>query len=650
MRVRSIALCTAVLCGAAAARTFAARTPVVGTVPGEVRVVANDNRAPAGTLRGGVLTLRLVARAGTWRPDGDSAPGAMVPAFAEEGHEPRIPGPLIRVPAGTEVAVTVRNALAADTLAVHGLGAHPGGDAGMTLAPGAARTVRFRLDAPGTYYYWGTTMGRRLDFRTREDAQLSGAIVVDARGARPAPDRILVIGMWSDTAGRVLARRHRLLAVVNGRSWPHTERLAYTVGDTVRWRVINASADAHPMHLHGFYFRVDSRGDGVGDTVYADAERPLANTEGMHPGSTMSLTWVPEREGNWLFHCHIPEHFSPRGPLGLMREQSAGHMAQHGGEDPHVNHALGEMNGLVVGVQIRPRPAAGAQLVRAASEGARRHLRLLVRRSVGSSAAAPLYAFALQQGATEPPADSGLRNGPPIVLARGEPVSITVVNTLEVPTAVHWHGIELESYYDGVAGFSGAGARLAPVIAPGDSFEARFTPPRAGTFIYHTHVDEENQQLAGLAGPLIVLEPGARYDTATDVTVLVTSPRDSALERRAVLLNGSASPAPLTLRTGVTYRLRFINMTTRRPNMRVELRRDTVVARWRPLAKDGAELPVSLQVARPARSPLAIGETLDVELTPDAPGELRVEARTAPGALLGVLPVRVVPAGKAVSP
>ena len=117
-----------------------------------------------------------------------------------------------------------------------------------------------------------------------------------------------------------------------------------------------------------------------------------------------------------------------------------------------------------------------------------------------------------------------------------------------------------------------------------------------------------------------------------------------------MLLNGSASPTPLTLRTGVTYRLRFINMTTRRPNMRVELRRDTVVARWRPLAKDGAELPVSLQVARPARSPLAIGETPDVELTPDAPGELRVEARTAPGALLGVLPVRVVPAGKAVSP
>ena len=61
-------------------------------------------------------------------------------------------------------------------------------------------------------------------------------------------------------------------------------------------------------------------------------------------------------------------------------------------------------------------------------------------------------------------------------MKRGEPVSITVVNQLPEPTAVHWHGIELESYYDGVAGFAGEGKRIAPAIPPGGSFEARFTP------------------------------------------------------------------------------------------------------------------------------------------------------------------------------
>ena len=37
-----------------------------------------------------------------------------------------------------------------------------------------------------------------------------------------------------------------------------------------------------------------------------------------------------------------------------------------------------------------------------------------------------------------------------ILLKRAQPVSITVDNQLPEPTSVHWHGIELESYYDGV--------------------------------------------------------------------------------------------------------------------------------------------------------------------------------------------------------
>src|SRR6476469_3963687 len=76
-----------------------------------VRVAINDNRRPAGRLRAGVLTLRLDARLGEWHPDGDDAPGAVVPAFAEEGGAPSIPGPLVRVPAGTVLAVSIRNSL-----------------------------------------------------------------------------------------------------------------------------------------------------------------------------------------------------------------------------------------------------------------------------------------------------------------------------------------------------------------------------------------------------------------------------------------------------------------------------------------------------------------------------------------------------------
>src|SRR3979409_288874 len=92
---------------------------------GRERVRVNDHHRAAGRLRDGLLTLHLEARLGMWHPDGDSSPGAEVPAFAEAGKPTEIPGPLIRVPAGTEVALTVRNAVPNAVLIVHGLPPSP---------------------------------------------------------------------------------------------------------------------------------------------------------------------------------------------------------------------------------------------------------------------------------------------------------------------------------------------------------------------------------------------------------------------------------------------------------------------------------------------------------------------------------------------
>jgi manganese oxidase len=622
---------------------------------GEERVVANDNRRPAGTQRGDTLVLRLVARLGEWHPDGERAPGAVVPAFAVEGGAPRIPGPLVRVHAGTEAQVHVRNALR-DTLRVYGLHARPRAGvalapadiAPLVLAPGEQGTARFRLEAPGTYLYWATTTGRALTFRTREDAQLSGAIVVDSVAARPR-DRVLVIGVWADTIDRVGIRRQRVLAVINGRSWPNTERLTYAIGDTVRWRVINASADLHPMHLHGFYFRIASRGDGVRDTIYAPRDDgstgDLAVTEGMVSGATLLLVWVPERAGNWLFHCHVPEHIAARGPLGTA--PSAAHSSLHSTE---TDHARGGMNGLALGVTVRPTTRNVAARVPPARA---RHLRLLVRPNAGSTDDTPFFSYALDEGGAEPAVDTGLVAAPTLDLARGEPVRITVVNRLGEPTAVHWHGIELESYYDGVAGFSGAGRQATPLIAPNDSFEVRFTPPRAGTFIYHTHVDEPRQQHAGLVGALVVREPGSPRDPATDIPLVITSPTAFELNRRQALFNATASPAPLAMKVGTTYRLRLILMSVNRAAATVDLRRGDTLFIWRPVAKDGAELPAPARVPQPSRTFISIGETADFEVTPTEPGDLRLEVRygvprgavrTGSVVVAATLPIRVSPA------
>ena len=601
------------------------------------RVSANDNRQSAGTLRDGMLTVRLEARIGEWHPDGDDAPGADVPAFAEAGKPPQIPGPLIRAVAGTRVTATVRNGLPNDTLVVHGLYTRDAdGRAGapIELAPGQERTVEFLLAAPGTYYYWGTTMRRPLRYRVHEDSQLTGAIVVDSPGPRLADDRVFIIGMWTDTVGGAMPHgRKQELAVINGRSWPSTERLSYTVGDTVRWRVINASGDLHPMHLHGFYFRIDAKGNEAADTTYTESDRERAVTELLGLGATMGVTWVPDRDGNWAFHCHIAEHIEPRGSLGRLPLRTPTHRG---------NHATQAMGGLVLGIHVSPRPGQPSTAVRAAT--GRHRVRLVVEERANDSAATGLR-FALGDGASPLVRDSVGRLGPAIVVKVGEPVAVNVVNRSSHPTAIHWHGLEVESYFDGIAGWSGSAARLAPIVAPKDSFEARFTPPRAGTFIYHSHVDEGRQQPAGLVGPLIVLGKNDRYDPATDLVVVFGSPADSLDERRSVLMNGRLDPVPLEVKAGTTYRLRLINITTARPGMFVELRRDSSVISWRPLARDGAELPEPRKAMRPAVQQLTIGQTRDFEFTPREAGDLRLVTTAGGnrGILLGTLLLRVLP-------
>lgn len=304
------------------------------------------------------------------------------------------------------------------------------------------------------------------------------------------------------------------------------------------------------------------------------------------------------------------------------------------------------MSGLVLGITVQAKPG-GVQTAAAAGDEGRRHLRLLVRENVGSSSARPVFRYAIHETGSEPAADTGSAASPPLVLTRGVPVRITVVNRLSEPTAVHWHGIELDSYYDGVPGFSGATRRITPVIAPGDSFVVRFTPPRSGTFIYHTHYDEDRQQGAGLAGALLVMEPGVTYDPATDHVLLITSPFDFGEATRYVLFNGKEKPEPIAARVGEVMRIRLINMTTRRSGVRLRLTTDDALVAWRTVAKDAAPVPTSLATPRAVPHMVSIGETLDLEATPTDTTALRIEARVGPqlGApRLGMQPLRVLPA------
>jgi FtsP/CotA-like multicopper oxidase with cupredoxin domain len=60
------------------------------------------------------------------------------------------------------------------------------------------------------------------------------------------------------------------------------------------------------MHLHGFYFQVNGVGDQDHFLAYSPAQQRKVVTEEVLPGGTFNMTWLPERPGHWLMHCHMP--------------------------------------------------------------------------------------------------------------------------------------------------------------------------------------------------------------------------------------------------------------------------------------------------------------------------------------------------------
>jgi FtsP/CotA-like multicopper oxidase with cupredoxin domain len=298
-------------------------------------VLPNDNTRPAGLLLNDTLTLTLRAAAGEWRPEGEAGPALRIEAFGEDGDALRAPSPLIRVPEATQIVVSIRNELEA-ALKVHGLCARDGKPcAPLEVPPSATRETSFLANRIGTFHYWATTTGMPLEFRAAGDTQLAGAFVVDPIGAPENADRIFVITDWTsltkqqlkdliqldDPGAEFMRMKPQFTALLNGLAWPATERLTYRLGERVRWRVLNLSTQLHPMHLHGFYFDVDSAGDGWKDTPFADGKKPHVVTHLMYPGATMAMTWTPERVGNWLFHCHRMLHVAPERRLAPREPQ-----------------------------------------------------------------------------------------------------------------------------------------------------------------------------------------------------------------------------------------------------------------------------------------------------------------------------------------
>ncbi|WP_461094484.1 multicopper oxidase family protein [Spirosoma gilvum] len=165
--------------------------------------------------------------------------------------------------------------------------------------------------------------------------------------------------------------------------------------------------------------------------------------------------------------------------------------------------------------------------------------------------------------------------GPILKAKKGDELIVHIKNTLSEPTLIHWHGIRLPASMDGTG-------EVQKPIQPNESFEYRFVVPDAGTFWYHSHVNETVQMERGMYGALIVEDDTDPVVDADRVFMLddmkltagneFSNPgwfvpriieRHDGREGDTLLINGQENPT-LQIHAGQTERWRFVNAASAR--------------------------------------------------------------------------------------
>ena len=102
---------------------------------------------------------------------------------------------------------------------------------------------------------------------------------------------------------------------LNGKSSMHDT--IFTVRENERIEIImqNQTGMAHPMHLHGHYFKVVAINN-------VSIEGALRDTVLVPPSTSVTIRFAADNPGNWAFHCHHLYHMNA-GMMGAIRYSNA---------------------------------------------------------------------------------------------------------------------------------------------------------------------------------------------------------------------------------------------------------------------------------------------------------------------------------------
>jgi len=229
------------------------------------------------------------------------------------GYNGRVHGPTIEAVEGDRVRIYVTNKLAGAPTSVHWHGLYlPSGMDGVAglnqpvIKPKETFKYEFTLRQHGTFMYHS-----HHDEMTQMALGMMGMFIIHPR--RPSADYkvdrdfAMMLSEWSIPAGAARPNPNAMsdfnVLTINAKAFPGTAPLIVKKGDKVRMRFGNLSAmDHHPIHLHGYFFKVVATDGG-------QLASPLHEATVLVPvGSTRDVEFIADAPGDWAMHCHMTHH------------------------------------------------------------------------------------------------------------------------------------------------------------------------------------------------------------------------------------------------------------------------------------------------------------------------------------------------------
>jgi hypothetical protein len=238
------------------------------------------------------------------------APGLLVNCW---GYNGETPGPTIEAVEGDRVRIFVTNKLPEPT-SVHWHGVLlPNGMDGVSglnqraIQPGETYKYEFTLRQHGTFMYHP-----HFDEMVQMGMGMHGMFIMHPRnpdGPKFDRDFAIMLSEWAIPPGAATPNTTVMtdfnMLTFNGKAYPATAPLVARLGDHVRLRFGNLSANNHhPIHLHGYRFRVTATDGGR----IPEAGQWPETTVLVPVGSTRDVEFSADALGDWALHCHMTHH------------------------------------------------------------------------------------------------------------------------------------------------------------------------------------------------------------------------------------------------------------------------------------------------------------------------------------------------------